>query len=575
MVKQHNAPLILDCTIRDGGYVNNWRFDKKMVREVYRALSKSGMDYVELGFRGTEKNFDPKVYGLWRFSTEENLREVTEGIEGARIAIMGDYGKIAVEDFDDRKNSIIDLVRIAVNRDKVFGAIDLLGKIKSKGYLTSLQAMGFTSYTDNEKVNLKSALKNSDIDYFYIADSYGSIFPNEIPSLFEPFLDLKPMKIGFHPHNSLQMAFANTLEAIKIGADIVDSSIFGMGRGSGNLPTEILIAYLQKGENKRYNVIPVLNCIERFFVDINKEMPWGYELPYLISGMFRCHPYYASELVKRREYSIEDIWKTLETIEELKPIGFDLRILENLIQHGFVGPVMFNNDKKKEQDEALNVSIGGRKEHVPYINRHKGKDFLILANGPTLKEYQPQIRSFINKHEPIILGANYLADLFIPHYHAFNNKKRFTMYADSVHKQSKLLVGENIPNVLIKEYLDRDFETLYFDDVLEADFGIQNGRILCNCRTISVLLLGVAIVMGARRLFVAGMDGYLSKNSATLFYDEKFDPVEYEVNAQRHRWNDHFLRQIDQYLQAMGLDGVHIITPTSHQTFYKGIENYL
>jgi len=565
---------ILDCTIRDGGYINNWHFDKKMVREVYRSLSKSGVDFVELGFRGTEKDFDPSVYGPFRFTTEETLQEIVAGIEGPRISIMGDYGKIELDHLEDQKNSVADMVRIAVHKNEVFGAIDLLEKIKARGYITSLQAMGFTSYIAKEKDELKNALRDSGVDYFYIADSYGSIFPNQMEGLFEPFQELETIKLGFHPHNNLQMAFANTLEAIRINVNIIDSTIYGIGRGAGNLPTEVLIAYMNVQGNNKYNIIPVLNCVDRYFVDIMKNTPWGYQLPYMISGIFKCHPYYASELVKRKEYSIEDIWKALEIIDEMAPVGFHRPIMENLINRGVMGSLGRKNVFAHEtQSEEL-----PRKEIQPvsYLDRHSGKDFLILANGPTLKEYQGKIQAFIEKYDPMILGANYLSGLFEPHYHAFNNKKRFAMYIDTVSPKSKLLIGENINPEMISEYVNRVYEILYFDNVLD-DFDINYGRIKASCRTISVLLLGVAIVMGAKRIFAAGMDGYLGKNSiiSGLFYDESLEPEDYDLIVERHKWNERFLGQIDQYVRDRGREGIHIITPTSHQGFYKGIDNYI
>lgn len=573
-VEEKKNVEILDCSIRDGGYVNNWCFDKKMVREVYRGLSKSGVEYVELGFRGSEKYFDSKKLGAWRFSTEEDLREVTNGIEGAKVSIMGDYGKLDLEDLDEKRNSVATIVRVAVNKNKVLEAIAQLENIKAKGYVTSLQAMGFTSYTGKEKTELKKALKNSDLDYFYIADSYGSIIPDQMKGLFEPFLELGTIKLGFHPHNSLQMAFANTLEAIRVGVDIVDSTIYGMGRGSGNLPTEILIAYLVVQGNKRYNVIPVLNLVDRYFVDIMKETPWGYQLPYMVSGMFKCHPYYAAELVKCKEYSVEDIWKALEVVEEMAPVGFHRTIVENLINSGVVGGL--NGRTVVPNKMAVEERTHEETRPVPYFSRHTGKDFLILANGPTLKEYQGKIEAFIDKYDPIVLGANYLSGLFEPNYHAFNNKKRFAMYIDSVSPRSHLLIGENITPEMISEYVKREYEILYFRNVLE-DFDIINGRIQTNCRTISVLLMGVAIAMGAKRIFAAGMDGYLGKNNvvSSLFYDETLEPEDYDLIVARHNWNESFLIQIDQYVRDKGQEGIHIITPTSHQSFYKGIENYL
>lgn len=575
MVVSTSKFKILDCTIRDGGYVNNWQFDKKLVKEVYRALSKSGVDIVEIGFRGTEKYFDPTKYGSWRFTSEDDLREITDGIDGAKIALMGDYGKIGPEDFEKQESSVADMVRIAAHKNHIFKAIDLLEKIKEKGYETSLQTMGFTTYTHEERDKLKKAVKSSNMDYFYIADSYGSIIPNQIEPLFEPFLELENIKLGFHPHNSLQMAFANTLEAIRMGVDIVDGSIYGMGRGAGNLPIETIIAYMQMQSKDRYNVVPILNVIDKYFVEMQKETPWGYQLPYMLSGMFNCHPYYTADLVNRREYTIEDIWKVMEVIEEIKPVGFDRSIIENLIGKGIIGNsgrrVGISAERQATEDKSRN------NVQVPYTGRHTGKDFLVLANGHSLREYESQIKFFTKKYSPIVLGANYLADMFIPHYHAFNNKNRFTMYIDTVHSDSKLLIGENIPRDMIREYVTRNYETLYFKNILDANFGIVNGRIQSNCRTISVLLLGVAIVMGANRIFIAGMDGYLGKSylKDTLFYNEKIEPAEEEFLVERHHWNERFLCQIDRYLQENGREGIHIITPTCHQSFYKGIDNYI
>lgn len=441
--------------------------------------------------------------------------------------------------------------------------------------MTSLQAMGFTGYSLKERDELKNALQRSDVDYFYIADSYGSLFPHQIKPLFDPFLEIEDMKVGFHPHNSLQMAFANTLEAMRIGVDIVDGSIYGMGRGAGNLPIETLIAYMQMNTHDKYNVIPVLSVLDKYFIELQKKDPWGYQLPYMVSGIFKCHPYYAKDLIERREYTIEDIWKVMEVIQEMNPIGFDKSIIENLIERGYVGSL----DSKCVPNHTLqSAECRSRPEaEVTYVNRHKGKDFLVLANGPSLEKYKDQINAFVEKYDPIILGANFLNGLFVPHYHAFNNKKRFTMYVDTVDPASKLLIGENIPQEMIDEYISMDYETLYFKNVLDSNFNIINGKIQSNCRTISVLLLGVAIVMGANRIFVAGMDGYLGKDKITntLFYEEKIEPAKEEYLVDRHRWNDFFLNQIDKYLCDLYKEGIHILTPTCHRSFYKGITNYI
>ncbi len=564
---------ILDCTIRDGGYINNWNFDKKVVRELYRSISKAGVDYIELGYRGTEKYFARAKYGIWRFTEEGDLREVTENIAGAKIALMIDYGKFDFSDLSPQKENLAEMIRVAVHKAKVQEAVKFCEKIKEKGYQVSLNLMGYSNYTPVERKEFACLLKDADIDYIYVADSYGSILPSQIEGFLKPLLEVTGKKIGFHSHNNLQMAFANTLEAIRCGVGIVDASVYGMGRCAGNLPLEAILSHMELLNHDRYNVIPVLNLIDRYFIEFQRQAHWGYQLPYMLSGIFKCHPNYARDLVERREYTIEDIWHILEIIKKISPSEFSKNTLEDVLKKGIFGSerksIILENNKKK-------AKIKTQKVKVSYLGRHQGRDFLVLANGPTLKTYKEQIDKFIKKHNPIILGANYLGGMFVPHYHAFNNKRRFIDYIEQVAQGSKLLIGQYIPQNMVKEYTRRDYEVLYYLDEMDNEFGIEDGVIQTNCRTISVLLLGVAIAMGARQIFITGMDGYLASDSEGKFHFYKEEEAnDRELILEKHEWNLRFLGQIDQYLTVGGKEGIHILTPTSYKRFYKGINNYI
>jgi 4-hydroxy 2-oxovalerate aldolase len=569
---------ILDCTIRDGGYINNWQFDKKLVREAYRALSKSGVDYIEIGYRASEEYFDKQQYGEWKFCPEALLREATANIDGARLAVMADFGKSRIADFCKSSDSAVELVRVAAGKDTCKQAVKFLEQIKNKGYRVSLNAMDYNNFSAAERAELIAALKGEAIDYIYVVDSYGSLFPYQLEPLLEPLLRLPRIKVGFHPHNSLQMAFANTLEAIRCGAHIIDSTIYGMGRAAGNLPTEILIAFLEKEKKQRYNSIPLLNIIDRYFVSLFKENNWGYQLPYMLSGMFQCHPHYAKALVESHEYTIEDIWKAMEYIHAKKTTGFSKKVLDELINDGIMRG---SENQAKEayrgkRAPSLYIPVGEPPE-VPYNQRYKNRDFLILANGPSLKEYQEKINVFIDKYDPVILGANFMGGLFKPDYHAFANKRRFSSYIETVAPESKLLIGPSISEAMIREYTEREYERLCYVDALNPVFDIKNALITTNCRTVAVLLLGVAIVMGAQRVFAAGMDGYIQNKpgEGMHFYNEKDEKENREMILEMHRWCQHFLEQIDAYLVARGKEGIHILTPTNYRAFYKGIENYV
>ncbi|MGE5418072.1 MAG: aldolase catalytic domain-containing protein [Acidobacteriota bacterium] len=574
---------LLDCTIRDGGYVNDWFFDKGVVREVYRALSKAGIDWVELGYRDLPGNFDGSQFGPWRFSDEQLIKETTEGIYGSKIALMVDFGRITKNDIPDADRSVVKLIRMAAHKNNLEEACIQLSEFKEKGYLTSLNAMGVTSFDYEDRLKTAQIISKSDLDYFYVVDSYGSLFPNQIAEVLKPFLDLDGVYIGFHPHNSLQMALANTLEAINCGVHIVDSTIYGIGRGSGNLPTEALVAYLQTTRDSKYNVLPVLNCISKYFLDISQEFKWGYQLPYLLSGIFQCHPNYAKKMIGLREYTVEDMWKAMEIIKRRDVIGYSENVLNEILNSGLVGSdyTELSNGAASEAKEDVvpgpSVIRSNRRPQCSYVNRHEGRDFLVLANGPTLKTDKALIEEFIKKYDPIILGANYLGGLFVPHYHACNNKKRFPEYITNASKESNLLIGQYIPENMIGEYTKRDYELLCYRDVVDAPFEIIDGVIQTNCRTISTLLLGVAIVMGAKRVFSAGMDGYIGadSNGSIYFYDTKDEITDDKLAIELHRWCERFLKQIDDYLVGKGKEGVHIITPTSYSSFYKRIDNYI
>jgi len=561
---------ILDCTIRDGGYLNNWFFEDNLVRELYRSISKSGVDFIEIGFKANKAHFKNIDYGPWRFTEDAKLKQVIENIQGKKISVMINFKEFDISLLKQKEDSLIELIRIAVHKNNVKEALNLSEDVKNKGYKTSIQLMGYSTYSESEQEKVVDLLEKYQVDYAYIADSYGSILPFQISKLFKPLLEISSLKIGFHPHNNLQMGLANALEAINSGVDIIDGTVYGMGRGAGNLPIESLISYLQIGGSEKYNVIPILHLIDKYFVELHEEYKWGHQLPYMLSGLFGCHPYYPKRLVELHEYTIEDIWKALEGIKSLNPIGFDESILERLIKYGFIGT---DEISIKSPINQKTFSVNCKPN---YINRYENNDFLILANGPNLKIYKNKIDNFIKKYNPIILGANFLDDLFIPDYHAFNNKRRFQDYIATANIKSKLLLGCNFKEDFIKKYTSREYEYLCFTNTL-TDFDIQDGVILSNCKTISVLLLGLAIVMGAKRIFVVGLDGYINKDAVNKvhFYNEKDDPDDFEIFVQKHQWNEHFLEQINNYLVNRNKEGIHILTPTGFKKYYNSIENYI
>ena len=200
----------------------------------------------------------------------------------------------------------------------------------------------------------------------------------------------------------------------------------------------------------------------------------------------------------------------------------------------------------------------------------------MLANGPTLKENKEEIEKFINRCEPVVIGSNYLGGIFTPHYHSFGNKKRFIDYIDTVDSSSKIMISNVFSEEFINKYTEREYEFIQHLPQLSSDFDISNGVIMTNCRTVSILSIAVAIIMGAGRIFIAGMDGYKQVDSfmkkSVHFYEELDETTNFEMLMEKHNWNEHLLRQINNYLISNNKEGLCILTPTSHKAFYKSFE---
>jgi 4-hydroxy 2-oxovalerate aldolase len=384
---------VLDCTIRDGGYINNWNFSKKDVMNIYKSVSDAGVDYIEIGFISPEKKG-----GKWNHLSKTDVTSIFKDYKGIDIGVMINYNKPTLEIPD-----MVKLVRVAVHRDKALEAIDFTEQISDKGYTTSIQLMGFSTMSSNEINEICDRLTRSSIDYAYVADSYGSMLPSEMDSLLSPLLMLSDIKVGFHPHNSLQLAFANTLKAIELGVDIVDASILGMGRGTGNLPLELLLTHLRN----QYNPVPILNCIEDTMKKYKKKYNWGYRPDYMLTGSFNLHPYYANQ-----ERDIERVWESLQEVSS-KTVGYSQEVLDEIIDKEVdlkltISPLKTLKIDKKEIEEKINfptpikkminiAELAGHyhifRKYEPYKesiqklkNIHKGERCFIIATGPSLNK---------------------------------------------------------------------------------------------------------------------------------------------------------------------------------------------
>jgi 4-hydroxy 2-oxovalerate aldolase len=308
---------ILDCTIRDGGLVNNWDFSVEFVREVYNALSNAGVDYMEIGYKNSPKYVNSDGVGPWRFCDDDFLKEVIPEKTNTKLSAIVDIGRVDENEILPCEESRLDLIRVACYLKDVDKAIDLVEKFHALGYETSINIMAVSNAMEHGLTEALEKLNHSSVDIAYIVDSFGSLYSRDFEYLITKFKKHCPDKeLGIHAHNNLQLAFANTVLGTQHGVHFLDSSIYGMGRAAGNTPTELLLGYLQ---NPKYDIRPVLDCLEHLFIPLRKEVEWGYLIPYAITGQLNEHPRTAMALRNsENKDNYLDFYDDLTNVETMK-----------------------------------------------------------------------------------------------------------------------------------------------------------------------------------------------------------------------------------------------------------------
>ncbi len=291
---------VLDCTIRDGGLINKWQFSDEIVRKVFLALSAAGVDYMEIGYKSSEKYFSRVEHGAWKFCTEEDIKRIVGDVQTPmKLSAMADIGRIDSQDIPQKKDSILDMIRVACYTKEIDKGIALAHECLDKGYEASINLMAVSKVLERDLDEALDDLSKSHVPVIYLVDSYGSLYSEQIHFLAKKYLSALPGKeLGIHTHNNQQLAFANTIEGIIAGVNRLDATLYGMGRGAGNCPLELLLSFLK---NPKFDIRPLIQVIQDIFIPIKADIEWGYHIPYLITGVLNEHPRSAMKIMGQKE----------------------------------------------------------------------------------------------------------------------------------------------------------------------------------------------------------------------------------------------------------------------------------
>jgi 4-hydroxy 2-oxovalerate aldolase len=288
---------LVDCTIRDGGLMNNHLFGDETVADVYQACVNSGIDYMEIGYKNSKRIFSPSEHGAWKFCTEDDIRRIVgDNDTPLKLSAMADAEKSDYqEDILPSDESVLDMIRVASYIHQVPLALDMIKDAHDKGYETTINLMAISIIQERDLDEALELLADSEVETLYVVDSFGALYSEQVHYFVDKFLkyaEQSGKQVGMHAHNNQQLAFANTIEATIVGANMLDASIAGLGRGAGNCQLELLVSFLH---NPKLQLKPILECIQQSIEPLREKLMWGFDVSYLITGLLNQHPRAAME----------------------------------------------------------------------------------------------------------------------------------------------------------------------------------------------------------------------------------------------------------------------------------------
>lgn len=309
---------VLDCTIRDGGLMNAHRFTDEVVKAVYETCVAAGVDYLELGYKNSKEQFPKANFGPWKHCDEEDLRRIVgDNKTDLKLSAIADAEKCDYQrDILPADQSVLDMIRVATYIHQIPVALEMIHDAHEKGYETTVNVMAVSTVQENDLEEGLQILAQSPVGTIYLVDSFGSFYSEEVRDLTKQYLAAcaaSGKEVGIHTHNNQQLAYANTIEAVVQGANYLDATMAGLGRGAGNCPLELLIGFLK---NPKYRLRPILDCVESHIMPLRRNMHWGFDLSYMLTGLLNQHPRAAMSYLDTPESERPSIVKFYDEVME-------------------------------------------------------------------------------------------------------------------------------------------------------------------------------------------------------------------------------------------------------------------
>lgn len=528
-----NNLKVLDVTLRDGGCVNDFNFGQAYMEKILNAQENAGVDVIELGYIDEKRGSQS---GRTQYINEQVIPQciLKHKKPGVSYVVMMDYGKFDVSKLGPRTSNGIDGIRVAFHKKNCKDIIALGRKIIDKGYQFYIQPMITLRYSDIELLNLISLVNAelSDASGFYIVDSFGEMHPNDMSRMLN-LVDhnlISTMPIGFHSHNNLQMSYSNAIALLQFPTNrdlMLDCSIMGMGKGAGNLNTELLLEHLNLYYGKNYKISPLLEVIDKVINQLHSEFYWGYAPEYYLSAINQCTPSYASHFYDRHMLPIDQVSELLGMIAPEKKISFDKNYAEELYRK-------YNESKAVEDADVV--------EELKKIFHNKR--ILLIAPGKSITAATDQIKEISEKEDVITIGLNTPLDI-----NDYLLTTRQEVYAAAVADGMNLIVPSSVTkggrgNVKILNYSN------WID--IDEDRSTHDSS--------SVVALKLMQSCGVKNIMLAGFDGFSSDINKNYYDENMRRPVSVERAEKRNK----YYKKLIEGVRKSGIS-VEFVTPSIYQ----------
>jgi len=484
---------VLDCTLRDGGYINDWSFSNKQIVQICTSLAKSKVDIIEIGYLNNKKGSNNNSTLFKSVESINNL--ITKIPIPAKYVAMIDLYSFDIEELPNKEIDLLDGIRLAFHKKDINEALRKASEISQKGYKIFVQPMITKNYSKEEFVDLIEMFNKIEPYALYIVDSYGSMTLeefNDYATIANQYLN-KSSRLGYHSHNNMQLAFSNAIHMVSSFSDrgiFIDSSIFGMGRGAGNLNTELITNFLNSQFENRYKVNYLLETIDENLMYLFNKKPWGFSPAQYLSAAVNCHPNYASFLVNKKVSHISVISKILKKIPDKHKSQYDQNLIEKLHQKFII-----ENTIEPQGEFSIN----------------KDQKVLLIASGASVKNYIDIINQKYISRKYVLIAMNHIPD-FECDYYFFSNQQRFDKFKSEVNLK-KVIISSNI--------LSSNSINIILDFILLAKQGIE---MVLNSTLMFANFLAIKKISNVS---IAGLDGFV-KDSENYNYQESSNLNEIE-----------------------------------------------